>query len=122
MKALQRSTTIHDTIKQKVEKVLIAEYMSSEESTIQDTDEDPQSSGDSECEIPQPKKGRKRLIRHNLTWRSREFQDILESLDRKIARRRTARGKAMCLEVEMGGDSARQKPDGLPDWAAELFD
>ena len=68
------------------------------------------------------KKGRKRLIRHNLTWRSREFQDILESLDRKIARRRTARGKAMCLEVEIGGDSTRQKPDGLPEWAAELFD
>ena len=28
MKALQRLATIHDTIKQKVEKVLIAEYMS----------------------------------------------------------------------------------------------
>ena len=122
MKALQKSTTIQATIKQKVEKVLIADYMSSEESIVQDTDEDPQSSGESESETPQSKKGRKRLIRHTLTWRSREFQDILESLDRKIARRRTARGKAMCLDVEVGGNSTRPKPDCLPEWAAELFD
>ena len=59
---------------------------------------------------------------HNLIRHSREFQDILKSLHRKIARRRTARGKAVCLEVEMDGDSTRQKPDGLPEWAAELFD
>jgi len=64
--------------------------MSSEESIVQDTDEDPQSSDESESETPQSKKGLKRLIRHPLTWRSREFQDILESLDRKIARRRSA--------------------------------
>ena len=36
MKALQKSTTIHATMKQKVEKVLIADYMSSEESIVQD--------------------------------------------------------------------------------------
>ena len=34
MKALQRSTTIHDTIKQKVGEILKAEYMSSEESRL----------------------------------------------------------------------------------------
>ena len=43
-----------------------------------------------ESEMPRPKKGHKCLIRHNLTWRSREFQDILESLDREIARRSLA--------------------------------
>ena len=64
--------------------------MSSEESIVQDTDEDPQSSDERESETSQSKKGCKQLNRHPLTWRSREFQDILESLDRKIARRRSA--------------------------------
>jgi len=97
-------------------------HMSSEESVIEDTDEDFQSSAEIENESPQPKKGRKRLVRHKLTWRSREFQEVLDSLDRKIARRRFTRGKGMCLEVEIGGNSARSKPHCLPEWAAELFD
>ena len=44
MKALQRSNTIHDTIKQKVGKVLKAEYTClQKKSIVQNTDEDPQS-------------------------------------------------------------------------------
>ena len=65
--------------------------------------------------MPQPKKVHKWLIRYDLTWCSREFQDILESLDRKIPRRKTPQGKAMCLKVEIGDNSTRQKLIDLPE-------
>ena len=47
---------------------------------------------------------------------------MMDSLDRKLQRKRTPRGKAMCLEVEIGGNSSRPKPDHFPEWATELFD
>ena len=49
------------------------------------------------------------------------MQCVVDSLDRKIDRRRDARAKKMCLEVVMGADSTRPKPDGIPEWAIELF-
>lgn len=50
------------------------------------------------------------------------MQSMVESLDRKIGCRRDAKAKKMCLEVIEGEDSTKPKPDGLPEWAAELFD
>ena len=47
---------------------------------------------------------------------------MMDSLDRKLQWKRTPRGKAMCLEVEIGGNSSRPKPDHFPEWATELFD
>ena len=64
---------------------------------------------------------RKKLIRHRLTWRSRELQLTFESLDRKLARRRTDKAKAMCLDVTYGCDSSRPAPENCPEWAIELF-
>ena len=55
-----------------------------------------------------------------LPWRSEEFETVLRSLDRKRDRRRDSRSKAMCLEVQMGENSLREKPEGLPDWANNL--
>lgn len=46
---------------------------------------------------------------------------VIESLDRKLERRRSERAKGMCLEVIMGEDSSRSKPEDLPEWATELF-
>ena len=92
--------------------------MSSDESVRQDSDGSVSSGSDRDERHPPVKK---RLIKHRLPWRSREMQAVVESLDRKIKRRRTARSKAMCLEVEVSGESTRPKPDGLPDWAVELF-
>ena len=99
--------------------MLKAEFMSSDESVRQDSDGSVSSGSDRDERHPPVKK--KRLIKHKLPWRSREMQAVVESLDRKIERRRTARSKAMCLEVEVSGESTRPKPDGLPDWAVELF-
>ena len=106
--------------KAKFEPLLVAECMSSEESAVSEPDNERESSN-SEAEDEVRHSGRKRLIKHKLTWRSTEFQKIIESLDRKIDRRRSGRSKRMCLEVEQGGDSSREPPEGIAEWAVELF-
>lgn len=50
-----------------------------------------------------------------------EFERVIASLDRKLDCRRSARSKAMCLEVQDGRDSTRPKPDDLPEWTSNLF-
>ena len=50
------------------------------------------------------------------------MQSMVESLVMKIDHCRDAKAKEMCLEVIEGKDSTRLKPDGLPEWAVELFD
>ena len=64
---------------------------------------------------------RKKLIRHRLTWRSREVKLTFESLDRKLARRRSDKAKGMCLEVIYGSDLISPAPDNCPEWAIEIF-
>ena len=100
--------------------------MSSDESdanniTRSQPDAGASSESDGEGERPDPEQRKKKLIRHRLPWRSRELQLTLESLDRKIARRRSDRAKAMCLEITPGNDSSRPIPDNSPEWAIELF-
>ena len=94
--------------------------MSSDETAIEDSD-DSVYSDNSDHEDSAAKK--KKLIKHKLLWRSREMQNMIDSLDQKICRKRTPRGARMCLEVEEGiRASSRPKPDNIPEWAAELFD
>lgn len=90
--------------------------MSSEESAAESSD----AAEDDNDGVP--KSGKKKLIRQRLPWRSVEFQSFMESLDRKIERRRTDRSRSMCLEVEVGNvTSIRQAPAEIPEWAKELF-
>ena len=87
--------------------------MSSEDSEYEDVViEQAQSSGSELEDVPAVKK--KKLIKHNPPWRSREMQCVLDSLDRKIDSQRDARAKKMCLELVMDPDSTRSKPDGMP--------
>ena len=97
--------------------------MSSDESDDNNTRSQSGESSDSEGEGGQPdlEQRKKKLIKHRLPWRSRELQLTLESLDGKIARRRSDRAKAMCLEISFGNDSSRPIPDSSPEWAIELF-
>ena len=117
------STTIDEARKKEISSVLRADFMSLEDSEYEDvtTPRDGDSSG-SELEDSTSSKKKKRLVKHKPRWRSHEMQSVVESLDRKIGRRRDAKAKKMCLEVIEGEDSTRPKPDGLPEWAAELFD
>ena len=97
--------------------------MSSEESLVEDTNSESESTDEDDEAQQRQRKGhkKKKLIRHTLSWRSNEMQQVVVSLDRKIDRRRSARSKAMCLEIVEGGASSRTQPDNAPDWAIELF-
>ena len=52
-----------------------------------------------------------------LPWRSPEANTIMESLDRKIDRRRSDRAKEMCRVRRVGLPSTRTSPDGGESWA-----
>ena len=124
-RALNLSTTLTAEEKDKIKPLLKAEYMSSDESDVEmERHQDEVGSSDEESlsnNNHQEGQQRKKLIRHRLTWRSREVQLTFESLDRKLARRRSDKAKAMCLEVTYGSDSSRAAPDNCPEWAIELF-
>ena len=116
------STTIDEARKKEISSVLRADFMSSEDSEYEDvtTPRDGDSSG-SELEDTMSSKKKKRLVKHKPRWRCREMQSVVESLDMKIGHCRDVKAKKMCLEVIEGEDSTRSKLDGLPEWAAELF-
>ena len=83
--------------------------MSSDESVIV---------SDEEADTPS-----KKFVKHTAQWRSAEFQNYIDSLDRKVNRRRTERGKLMTVPIEDGEPSSRKAPDGCPEWACiTLFD
>ena len=56
------------------------------------------------------------------TWRSPEFQSYIESLDRKMERRRSERGRLMALKVEIGECFSHGAPDDCPEWVCSIFD
>ena len=95
--------------------------MSSEESVTEEVQTDRDHSSGSDVEEVHPSRQRKTLIKHKLPWRSQEMQKVIESLDRKLDRRRDDRAKGMCLQTSIGGNSTREKLDHLPEWATELF-
>ena len=122
IKALEGSKSISEETKKKVMEVLKPEFMSSEDSATDEEVEEVNDNGSGSDDETPRRKARKKLIHHKLRWRNRECQEMMDSLDRKLERKRTPRGKAMTLHVEVDGDSARSKPDDFPEWAAELFD
>lgn len=50
------------------------------------------------------------------------FEECITSLDRKIERKRTERGKTMVLEIEAGEDSTRGALADCPEWGKTIFD
>lgn len=65
----------------------------------------------------------KKFVKQLAMWRSVEFQHYISSLDRKISRKKTMRGKMMTVRVEDGETSAHDAPVDCPDWACiTLFD
>ena len=124
LRALNLSNTLTTEEKDKIRPLLKAEYMSSDESDaeMERREDEVDSSDDGSVNNHQEEQQRrKKLIRHRLTWRSRELQLTFENLDRKLARRRTDKAKAMCLDVTYGCDSSRPTPENCPEWAIELF-
>ena len=60
--------------------------------------------------------GQKKLIKHKAAWRSSEFQEYIESLDRKIKRRQSTRAKAIMLPVLHTMQSNHLLLLDCPDW------
>lgn len=63
---------------------------------------------------------RKVFLSRPLTWRSAEANNMMESLDRKVARRRSDRAKEMCRVRRTGLPSTRNSPNDRNDaiaWA-----
>ena len=73
-RVLIQSTTIDDSTKKKVLPVLRAEFMSSKESLLEDTNSESAHSDNSEDHEQPHSNGRKRLMHHKLSWRSQEMQ------------------------------------------------
>ena len=53
---------------------------------------------------------RKVFVSRRLTWRTAEANNMMESLDRKVSRRRSARAKEMCRVRRSGLPSTRTPP------------
>lgn len=112
-KALRESTTISQEEKQRYLPCITTDFMSSEESVSEQEEEDDYSS-ESDAE---PGSQRKYLCIKPLSWRSRELNDLMARLDRKIARRRSQKSAGMVLERKRGPPSMRQAPDDAPEFA-----
>lgn len=88
-------------------KILTLEFMSSEET-------------DSESGSGSEMSGRRKIFTSRpLQWRSPQANTILQSLDRKILRRRSERAKEMCRARRIGEPSSRTSPKDCdpPSWA-----
>lgn len=86
-------------------KILELEFMSSEETG---------SESGSGAEMMER---RKVFLVRPLNWRSVEANNYIESLDRKVTRRRSDRAKEMCRLRRTGLSSSRSPPADSPAWA-----
>lgn len=99
------STSQSPQEKAKCLKILVLDYISSEESG---------SESGSDEEVMERKKN---FLTSPLPWRSPEASSLMESLDRKIVRRRSERAKEMCRIRRQGMSSSRPMPVDQPAWA-----
>lgn len=104
-KVLHDSTFYDQNSNENIRAALIPDNMSSDESAVE--------SDDNENDVSNKKVFRK----HVLQWRSPEFSNYIESLDRKIACKRTSRGKQMVVPVKEGGQSEWPLPEDFLEWA-----
>lgn len=91
------STSLTAQEKERVMKILTLDFMSSE---------DTGSESDSGSEMTR----RKVFLLKPIPWRSPEANGVMESLDRKIGRRRSERAREMCRVRRIGTPSSRTYP------------
>lgn len=101
---------LDDAKKEKIQPVLqlTADYMSSEELAEESGRQHEENTASSESENGEAQASssqKKTLVKRMLTWRSRELQSVIESLDRKLDRCRSDRAKVMCLQFVVQGTS-----------------
>ncbi|XP_068696571.1 uncharacterized protein [Montipora foliosa] len=111
--ALKQSSTIAEPDKARYLLCMKNEFMSSEESMTDDSDNSDQGDSDSDVDAPKPRV----LCIRPLPWRSRELNNLMSSLDRKVTRRRTQRSASMTLRRRLGANSTRPAPENAPEFA-----
>ena len=99
------STTLTPEQRDQLGAVLHVEYMSTEESA--------EESGEDECMGERHKV----LIVHTLPWRSARLTEMLQSLDRKIQRKRSSGAVEMSRKRCHGEPSTKNPPPSCPAWA-----
>ena len=87
--------------------------MSSDESMSESDESSAEMQSDDECGVPKPKV----LVVKKLTWRSRELNELMAKLDKKIARKRSQKGQSMLIKRKVGPPSTRMAPMDAPKWA-----
>lgn len=114
-KALRHSTAISEEDKTRYMPLMANEYMSSEESLSESEDENGRDSDNSDVEQARVRV----LCIRPIPWRSRELNDLMTSLDRKVARRQTQRSARMTMQRRTGPNSSRQAPLNAPAFAIQ---
>ena len=114
MAVLVKSTSIPEQRKRDLAKFMTAEYMSSEESMSEDELLPPRHEdnidGDSDSDDDTPHR-KKVLVCRPLPWRSQELNLVMQMLDRKALRKRSARSTSMMIERRTGAPSRRPAPE-----------
>lgn len=85
-----------------------------EESITDDSD----NKGDSDSDADAPKS--RVLCIRPLPWRSRELNDLMSSIDSKIARRRTQKSASMTLRRRFSANSIRPAPENAQEFSEKL--
>ena len=115
-KVLRNSTAISEEDKTRYMPLMTNEYMSSEESLSESDNENIQDSdNNSDAEEARVRV----LCIRPIPWRSRELNDLMSSLDRKVARRQTQRSVRMTMQRRTGPNSSRQAPLNAPPFALQ---
>lgn len=106
--------TAHE--KNEIKAALVPESMSPETSDVEENEEVAHGSqSEGEEQTPADKK---LIVVTPLSWRSRRFVDVLQSLDRKWLRRCTERARVMMKKRRpaIGNPLTSPIPEGIPAW------
>jgi hypothetical protein len=112
-KALVNSTTFSEEEKEKIQEILMPEFMSSEESMS----EDPSDRDSSGSDMENNNCSAKVLVVKKLPWRSSDCLAVLKRLDSRVKRKRSQKATSMVMLRRAGGVSSRQAPEDAPEWA-----
>lgn len=116
IKALNLSTALAPQQKEEYMEFMTTEYMSSEHSMSESEEEEEgdQNGSASDAERPHVKV----FSVSTLPWRSEDLTKVMHSLDRKVMRRRSAKGTSMTVRRRKSGvRSSRPAPEDAPDFA-----
>jgi hypothetical protein len=110
---------LNEASKQDLRKGLVIECMSPEESETDSENGGEVSDEDDVNDEQQLRVTNKKIVVRPLSWRSKKFTDVLESLDRKWNRRASTKSRAMARPRHAGQPVRSNPPEGISSWMME---